>query len=274
MTHRLLIIAILGTLGLNGCLGTPRVETSIYEGPEGAVLLKTVPDESRAASHPANLSRHTLETVLRGIHYRESGRFLQNLVNRDAAPTPLFSPSEIKFLAPHLQHAFSQVTREESVIIRMPAPSSSDVQNIIGSLSVKENKLHIIFTFSNRGPFTQTKSKVTVSDPREFTSPTLVFLPKDAVTKDSESPWYKGTQNPHRLIIDLAKLASLPQDAAHPHVAPDAIPSATATPTQKLERSSPSDANDLLQEIRSLRRELSKQKQEIERLKKREGEPR
>ncbi len=314
-----LCIVMLGLVCLTGCLGTHRVETSVYEGSEGAVFLRAVPVESRAASHPATLSIDTLKKVLQGIHFRQSGRLLQSLLNRDAAPTPLFSPSEIKFFAPHLQRAFSRATGRESVVIRMPAPSSSAFKIVTGMMVVNENTLHAAFTFSNKGSFTHTQSKVTPADHRGFTSPTLVFLPKDAVLKEAESPWYMPVQTRHRLLVDLSLLASAEgdsftrdkepasrtpfeaqsrQESVRPLVPPDVTPSAATaplrkptTPPSKTSRSSafpsatpspkPDDsssnvekAKTLLEEIRSLRRELFNETQPIERSKKRKAGPR
>ena len=314
---RIPCIMMLGLLCLTGCLGTHRVETSVYEGSEGGVFLRAVPVESRAASHPATLSIDTLKKVLQGIHFRQSGRLLQSLLNRDAAPTPLFSPSEIKFFAPHLQRAFSRATGRESVVIRMPAPSSSAFKIVTGTMVVNENTLHAAFTFSNKGSFTHTQSKVTPADHRGFTSPTLVFLPKDAVVKEAQAPWYMSTQTRHRLLVNLSRLAPAEgdsftrdkepasrtpfeaqsrQESVRPLVPPDVTPSAATaplrkptTPPSKTSRSSafpsatpspkPDDsssnvekAKTLLEEIRSLRRELFNETQPIERSKKRKAD--
>ena len=314
-----LCIVMLGLVCLNGCLGTHRVETSVYEGSEGAVFLRAVPVESRAASHPATLSIDTLKKVLQGIHFRQSGRLLQSLLNRDAAPTPLFSPSDVKLFAPHLQRAFSRATGRESVVVRMPAPSSSAFKTVTGTMVVNENTLHVAFTFSNKGSFTQTQSKVTPTDHRGFISPTFVFLPKDAVLKEAESPWYTNAQTRHRLLVNLSLITSAEgasfardkepahrtpfeaqgrQKAVRPLVVPNATPSATTAPSRKpttppikASRSStlpsttptpkPDDssstvekAKDLLEEIRSLRRELFNEAQPVERSRKRKAAPR
>ena len=313
-----LCIVMLGLVCLTGCLGTHRVETSVYEGSEGAVFLRAVPVESRAASHPATLSIDTLKKVLQGIHFRQSGRLLQSLLNRDPAPTPLFSPSEIKFFAPHLQRAFSRATGRESVVIRMPAPSSSAFKIVTGTMVVDENTLHAAFTFSNKGSFTHTQSKVTPADHRGFTSPTLVFLPKEAVVQEAQAPWYTSAQTRHHLLVNLSRLAPAEdasfaggkeaaprtpleaqgmQESVRPLV-PDVTPSAATaplrkptTPPSKTSRSSafpsatpppkPDDsssnvekAKNLLEEIRSLRRELFNETQTIERSRKRKANPR
>ena len=315
-----LYIVMLGLVCLTGCLGTHRVETSVYEGSEGGVFLRAIPAESRAASHPATLSIDTLKKVLQGIHVRQSGRLLQSLLNRDAAPTPLFSPSNVTLFAPHLQRAFSRATGRESVAIRMPAPSSSAFKTVTGTMVVNENTLHVAFTFSNKGSFTQTQSKGTPTDHRGLISPTLVFLPKDAVLKEAESPWYTPAHTRHRLLVDLSLLTSAEgasfardkepaprtpfkaqdrQKAVRPLVPPNVMPSATTapirkptTPPFKASRSStlPSatppnpkpdassstveKAKNLLEEIRSLRREWFNETPTIERSRKRKADPR
>lgn len=251
---RIPCIMMLGLLCLNGCLGTHRVETSVYEGSEGAVFLRTAPVGSRAASHPATLSIDALEKVLQGIHVRQTGRLLQRLLTRDAAPTPLFSPSEIKFFAPHLQRAFSRATSGESVVVRMPAPSSSNFKIVTGTMIVNENTLHAAFTFSNKGSFTHTQSKITPADHRGLTSPTLVFLPKEAVVQEAPAPWYTSAQTRHRLLVNLSRLAPAEgasfardkepasrtpfetqgrQESVRPLVPPDVTPSATTAPPRK-----------------------------------------
>ncbi len=281
---RILPIAFLGTLllsgSLGGCLGPPRVETSIYEGPKGSVWLRTVSDASYHPSHPADISVETFEKVLTGLHYRRApGRWLQRLVDSGAGPTPVFSPSQVTFWAPHLQHAFLQVTAEEQVFIRIPLHSTSDFQNLTGILSFKHNDLHMALALSS-GHGLQSKTKPRTPDSLGVTKPTVTFLPKSAVKKS----WDQGTGT-KTLTIDTALLATLdepvskdgkpstpdatPVQVTPPrHVAPLVIP--PDRPIIRLE-SPPSDA--LLEEMRSLRRELSRQKQEIERLKKRRESP-
>ena len=278
---RILPIAFLGTLFLSGwlggCLGPPRIETSIYEGPKGSVVLRTVSEASYHPSHPADVSVETFEKVLTGIHYRRSSaRWLQRLLDSGAKPTSLFSPDQVAFWAPHLRRAFLQVTVEEQVIIHIPLQSASDFQNLTGILSFKHNDLHMALTvsgLSGRGP--QSKTKPRTPNALGVTKPTVTFLPKSAV----KTSWEQGTDT--NLTIDTALLATLDgpvskngpktpstPDATPRHVAPPVIP--LDRPIIRLE-SPPSDA--LLEEIRSLRRELSRQKQEIERLKKRRKSP-
>ena len=278
---RILPIAFLGTLFLSGwlggCLGPPLIETSIYEGPKGSVVLRTVSEASYSPSHPADVSVETFERVLTGIHYRRSpARWLQRLLDSGAKPIPLVSPDQVAFWAPHLRQAFLNVTAEEQVFIRIPLQSASNFQHLTGLLSFKHNDLHMALTLSGlsgQGPRSKTKPRP--PNALGVTKPTVTFLPKSAV----KTSWDQGTGT--NLTIDTALLTALdgPVSKNGPKTpsTPDATPRRIAPPVIPPDRpiirleSPPSDA--LLEEIRSLRRELSRQKQEIERLKKRRKSP-
>ena len=273
----ILPIAFLGALLLDGCLGSPRIETSVYEGPQGSVVLRTVPETSYRPAHPADVPVETFEKVLTGIHYQRSpGRWLQRLLDSGTKSAPLLSPAQVAFWAPHLRRAFLQVTAEEQVFIRVPLQSVSEFQRLTGHLALKENDLHMALTLSGlvgQGPRSKTKPRPPES--MGVTKPTVTFLPKNAV----KTSWDEGTSM--NLTIDMAVLAGpdgqVSTDGPETPPGPDAAPLRVAPlivppdrPIIRLE-SPPSEA--LMEEIRSLRRELSRQKQEIERLKKQRQAP-
>ena len=313
---RILPIAFLGTLFLSGCVGTPQIETSVYEGPQGSVVLRTVSDASYRPSHPAYVSVETFEKVLAGIHYRRSpARWLQRLMDSGAKSSPLLSPKQVAFWAPHLRRAFLQVTAEEQVFMRIPLPSTPEIQDLTGMLSFEQNDLHMALSlsgFSGRRPHSKTKPRN--SEALGVTRPTVVFLPKNAVKtswdqeteititidmnslampdgsgfEDSSAqppppdasprlmtpkvspqapPPQRLDPSPPSVSRDSAKTPSMP-DASPPRVAPSVIP--PDRPIIRLE-TPPSEA--LMKEIRALRRELSRQRQEIERLKKQRKSP-
>ena len=274
---RILPIAFLGTLLFGGCMGPPPIETSVYEGPQGSVVLRTVSETSYRPAHPADVSVETFEKVLTGIHYRRSpGRWLQRLLDNGAKSAPLLSPTQVAFWAPHLRRAFLQVTAEEQVFIRVPLRSASEFQSLTGHLALKENDLHLVLTLSGlvgQGPRSKTKPRPPES--MGVTKPTVTFLPKNAV----KTSWDEGTST--NLTIDMAFLATLDgsvakdipttpstPDAVPPRVAPRVIP-----PDRPIIRLETPPSETLMEEIRSLRRELSRQKQEIERLKKQRNSP-
>lgn len=272
---RILPVALLGTLFLGGCVGTPQIETSVYEGPNGSVVLRTTSDASYRPSHPADVPVETFEKVLTGIHYRRSpGRWLQRLLDSGAKSSPVLSPTQVAFWAPRLRRAFLQVTAEEQVFIRIPVQPASEFQHLSGNLAFKENDLHLALTLSGlsgQGPRSKTKPRS--PDALGVTKPRVTFLPKDAV----KTSWDQGTGT--NLTIDMASLAALEgpgsKDGPETPSTPDGAPSQAAPPVippdRPIIRLETPPSETLLEEIRSLRRELSRQQQEIKRLKKRES---
>ena len=200
---RILPITFLGTLFLSGCVGTPQIETSIHEGPSGSLMLQTVSKGSLRPSHPADVSVETFEKILTGIHYRRSpARWLQRLMDSGAKSSPLLSPEQVAFWAPHLRRAFLQVTVEEQVFMRIPLPSTPEIQNLTGMLSFEQNDLHMALSlsgFSGRRPHSKTKPRN--SEALGVTRPIVVFLPKTAV----KTSWDQETLT--NFTIDIASLA-------------------------------------------------------------------
>ena len=314
---RILPIAFLGTLFLSGCVGTPQIETSIHEGPNGSVLLQTVSKASLRPSHPANVSVETFEKILTGIHYRRSpARWLQRLMDSGAKSSPLLSPDQVAFWAPHLRRAFLRVTAEEQVFLRLPLPATPEIQDLTGILYFERNDLQMALSlsgFSGRRPHSKTKPRS--SEALGVTKPSIVFLPKTAVktARDQETDT--------NFTIDMASLAlpdgSVSESSPPKPSPPDDTPrlltpkvSPPATPSQRLDPSPPSVSKDstkipsmpegappraaappvippdrpiirletppseaLMNEIRALRRELSRQKQEIKSLKQQRESP-
>ncbi|MYA28964.1 MAG: hypothetical protein F4090_02855 [Nitrospira sp. SB0672_bin_25] len=279
-------------------------------------MLQTVSKGSLRTSHPAHVSVETFEKILTGIHYRRSpARWLQRLMDSGTKSSPLLAPEQVAFWAPRLRRAFLQVTAEEQVFMRIPLPSTPEIQNLTGMLSFEQNDLHMALSlsgFSGQRPHSKTKPRN--SEALGVTRPTIVFLPKTAI----KTSWDEETVT--NLTIDIASLAMpdgsgledssarpSPPDDAPRLIAPKVIPQ--ATPPQRLDPSPASVSKDsaktpskpdvatprvappvippdrpiirleappseaLMKEIRSLRRELSRQKQEIERLKKQRKSP-
>ncbi len=275
---RILPIAFLGTLLLGGCLGPPQIESPIYEGPQGSVVLKTVSEASYHPSHPTDVSVETFEKILTGIHYQRSpGRWLQQLMDSGVKSSPLLSPAQVTFWAPHLRRAFLQVTAEEQVFFRIPLQSVSKFQRLTGNLFFKANDLHMALTFSGvSGEGPQSKTKPRTPESMGVTKPTMTFLPKSAV----KTSWDQGADT-KTFTIDMTSLATpegpASQDGSKTLSTPGAAPRQVAPlvipPDRPIIRLESPPSEVLLEEIRSLRRELSRQRQEIERLKTQQESP-
>ncbi len=269
---RILPIAVLGTLLLGGCLGSPRIETSVYEGAQGSLALSTDSDASYRPAHPADVPVETFEQVLTGIHYRQApGRWLQRLLDGGSQSSPLLSPAQVAFWAPHLRRAFLQATPEERVMLHIPLRPATKFQSLTGNLAFKENDLHMTLTLSgSSGRGLQSKTKPRHPESMGVTKSTVTFLPKSAL----KTSWNEGTGT--NLTIDMAVFAardgSVSKDSPSTTPIPDAAPRRVAPPVippdRPIIRLETPPSEKLLEEIRSLRRELSRQQQEIERLKK------
>ncbi len=282
MTTRSLMVtvALLGTLLITGCVTPPRIETPIHEDETGSIVLRTVPDASDRSSHPADVSVEALAKVLTGIHARRTAiRWLQRLLDSESESKPVFSPEQVAFWAPHLRQAFLRATPEERVFIRIP--SVSEGRRLTGMLFLEQNDLHMALTLSNSsGRRPQSKTKPRPSDSLGVTESMVTFLPGHAVRKNPE-PRHRGTPWRTHLIIDVARLTTLEEtdlskdgqnasstpDATPSHAAPNVAPQSSSP--ERMSAPSPPDSQDLLEEIQSLRRELSRQQREIERLKQR-----
>ncbi len=214
-------------------------------------MLQTVSKGSLQPSHPAHVSVETFEKILTGIHYRRSpARWLQRLMDRGAQPSPLLSHEQVAFWAPHLRRAFLQVTAEEHVFLRIPLPSTPEIQSLTGMLSFEQNDLHMALSvsgFSDRRPHSKTKPRN--SEALGVTRPTVVFLPKTAI----KTSWDQETVM--NFTIDITSLAmpdgpGFEDSSAQPSPPNDVprlmIPKANpqAPPPQRLAPSPPSVSED------------------------------
>lgn len=100
------------------CTWTPEVETIIYRDTEGFVTLQTSEAFKMSPQHPQVLSEVQITQVLRGISQKQERGILQELFISDSQHTPVFSPTQIEFLTPHLIEAISQATSEELIMFQ------------------------------------------------------------------------------------------------------------------------------------------------------------
>ena len=270
-----------------GCSWTPRVETSIYEGQQGRIYLTTVTKEPFEANHPVTIQTETLAKVLRGLQIRESKRLLQQVLSGEAKPQQVFTEEQIEMLTPELKKAFSQVTPEEQVVIESPGNIEKDIRAIKSAMFVQGDDLHITMDFHNYSPPISTKSlfKSVRPDQTGRNTPIVVFTPKEAVRGEPESHWLLRNDEKNDLIINIPLLASLHQDnltdtmqskqeaplslpASAPQVSQPISPGADTPPPASTAQTPENQNTELLmEEIRTLRKELDEQKEAIEKLK-------
>ena len=100
------------------CTWTPEVETIIHRDTEGLVTLQTSEKFKISPHHPQILSELQVKQVLRGISQKQEQGILQELFISDSKQTPIFSPTQIEFLTPHLIEAIAQATSEELIMFQ------------------------------------------------------------------------------------------------------------------------------------------------------------
>ncbi len=285
---------------MSGCSWTPRVETPIYEGPQGSVSLITVSEESFEGDHPVTLQTDTIAHVLRGLQVRRSKRLLQKIFSGEANAQQVFTEDQIALLTPPLQKAFSQVTPEEHITFHTQSNHEAGFRSIKGTMYVHDGDLHVTLTFVGQGPHTATKStgKGALTDQESRGKPSVVFSPKEALRTEKESHWLLGGTEKNRIVINVPLLASLHRQQATParqteqersrplpastpnfeNTIPKKTDSETSTSSMPRPKpSAPTPGNTgtqaLMEEIKALRKELAEQKKAIERLNQEEVRP-
>lgn len=289
-TLHLLYFLILICL-MSNCSWTPRVETSIYEGPQGSISLITVSEESFEANHPVTLQTDTIAHILRGLQIREGNRLLQKIFSGEAHHQQVFTEEQIEILTPPLQKAFSQVTPEEHITIQTPDNREIGIHSLKGTMYVQGDDLYVTLKFGTHSSHDSTKSTVKGVRPnREGRGmPVVAFSPQEALRKDKPSHWFLGGEKKNHLVINVPLLASLHRQHPTTAVEPQREKSVSVpTSSKKTEQTKPkdtdspgtssqtqtssqtsetSDTQRLLEEIKSLRKELADQKEAIEQLK-------
>lgn len=294
-TFRLLSLCALVYL-MNGCSWTPRVETSIYAGPQVSVSLITVSEESFEADHPVTLQVDTLAHILRGLQIRQRNRFLQKIFSGEATSQRVFTEEQIDLLTPPLQNAFSQVTPEEHITFHTQGNHKAGIRSTKGTMYVQGDDLYVFLTFLGQGSHTTTKAagKGALTDQEGRGKPHVLFSPKEALRTEKQSHWLQGLGKKNYVVVNVPLLASLHrQHPAHTRSTEGEKSQSISTSDPKFENtmskgtgeatriiSTPppsaqtpenTDTQTLIEEIKTLRKELAEQKKAIEQLKQEEA---
>jgi hypothetical protein len=220
---------------------------------QGAVYLERLPNRGATAmfsgpvkvfqaTQPILLPTDMLARTLAGIH-------ITSLPATDTAPSvPLFSPSEVAFLAPLLSKAFAQADTDQRVRFLLGAGG----EGTAGHLFIHRPRLHFsLDRFRSGAAGTGTHL--------------LGFLPEEASrSKDLPQSWMNVEPERPTVTVDyelLATLAPTPAVGAEPRQGSVSSPPGRAT----------SEANgtkpDMAEELASLRYLVIKQAKELQNLK-------
>jgi hypothetical protein len=208
----LLVLVI--TQFLTGCLGSSGIRTMIHEDPQSQVYLDWVPKESFRASHPQYFSPILIKHILSGVMVQPPPGIIEGLLGEDPKPSPLFSNDDVELLVPHLVSALSQVTPEEQVVFQRTYSQESQTTKTAGTIHVKEGLLYLTITdlgrTKNSSTVTFYKGNREVPDSSGLRDVQISFAPETAWRQDmAQHSVIKGQSSPNLLVLDYKVLASL-----------------------------------------------------------------
>jgi len=207
--------------------------------------------------HPQVLSESLIKQILQGISQIQERGILQELFISDPKLSPVFSPSQIKFLTPHLAEAFSKATSEELITFRSLGNDEEGVTQVTGAVAVFSPNIFFLILqspghLSKMGSSSQNFQKLT----------TLMFSQKDAMLEQKDvHQFIKISPKDVGIAIDYAGLNS---KRGSQYKVEERKPNPSIT-TSKPKTTSP-EMNSLQEQLKDLQRQVEEQAEEIQRL--------
>lgn len=239
------------------CTWTPEVVTPIHSSEEGNVGLQTSSDFKIPPQHPAELSKTLIKQFLEGISQRQERGILQELFISDSKTSPVFSPTQIKFLVPHLAEAFSQATSEELITFRSSGKEEGS-QQIRGTLAVFSPTI-IFLTLQQSGNYQRNPSKTTSSSRNLQSSLSLTYSEKQAIVEQQEAKRFMTISSKVSWIAINYESTNLRRPTRN-YQEKDLLP-----PTSRTKKT-PLDLNSLREQVEGLQKTVEEQAEEIQRL--------
>ena len=248
---------------LSVCSTGPELDVKIDESPQGAVYLKRISDGSLQAAHPIKIDSGTISLLLSGILVREQ-QPAPNTSFGGSDSRPVFSGSEVAYLAPLISEGLRRAASDQQVGFRTGHPGPSQQSGVsmpstTALLYAYGRSLYVTLTQYHAREDAATMTKIPNSksaDTSGLTNHTLSFIPESAKRPDT---YLDARSTDKTLVIDYQLLAALP---------PVSIPSASTQPTSQpaapqaaTEGKAESPKKD--SEIEALRKELQEIKKQL-----------
>ncbi len=237
------------------CTWTPEVTTSIYESEDGTVSLQTSSTFHIPPQHPQSLTVPLVKQILEGIYVRQERGILQEIFLSDTQQSPIFSATQIDFLAPHLVNALSLATEEELIVFRMPRNEDRTTRRR-GTLAVFSPSIFVL-TVQNH----ENSTKMAPSSRYLQTQTTLLFSEKQAMLQPEEAQRFRKISSKNSWIaINYATL-----NQATPNHQEDELASPVPI-TIPQSKKTDQDLNTVLEHVQDLHKKIDAQAEEIQRL--------
>ena len=191
---------------VGSCTTVPKVDTPVFDTPDGSVWLESFPDSTRRVSHPQTLAVAVLEKLLRGIFVQEQSDALSSLLVDRHPLSPVFSGEDVALLASPLTQAFELATAEEAIHFTVLRKDGNKSSRTSGMLVVLDSSL--LFALTNYHKPQASRSSLSRPN-RSFSRPprwTLWFDPAFVVPhSDSFIQEQLGTHPSHTVTIDITR---------------------------------------------------------------------
>ena len=257
--RQLAIVIVIGISHIQ-CSWTPDVETSLYQSEEGTIALQTTKNFKVAPKHPVWISDSLIQEILEGITQTQESGLLQQIFSGSSPQLPVFSPSQIRFLGPHLASAFSKATPEE--LVSFICTDTNENSSVVkGTVAVFHPTTILINLKNYRTPmFTAEKGKNSRGNLHRYT--TIHFSQEEALINPKESQsLMEIPANSHWVMINYSLLKT--SNLKKPHVL-----SSTSGETEKnvVKKHNTLESKSLDEQLLDLQRKVDEQNEEIKRL--------
>jgi len=254
-------LAIVVAIGISHiqCSWTPDVETSLYQSEEGTIALQTTKNFKVAPEHPAWISDSLIQEMLGGITQTQESGLLQQIFSGSSPQLPVFSPSQIRFLGPHLASALSKATPEE--LVSFICTDTNENSSVVkGTVAVFHPTTILINLKNYRKPvFAHEKGKNSRGNLHRYT--TIHFSQEEALINPKESQSFMEIPaNSHWVMINYSLLKTSNLEKQH-------ILSSTSGGTANgVKKHNTLESNSLNEQLLDLQRKVDEQNEEIKRL--------
>jgi len=250
---------IVTVLFFTQCTWTPEVKTLIHQSEEGNIALQTSSAFKIPPQHPHVLTESLIKQILQGITQAQEKGILQELLISGSKPSPVFSPSQIAFLAPHLVDAFSQATSEELIGFQNLG-TKEGTAHVSGTIALFPPAIFLL-TIQNFGEYSGNPSKMASSSRNLQKHTTLMFSQEQAVLNPKEAQRLMKISSQDSWIgINYADLDSFMENVPKNELRPT-----TLIPSTQSEATQPGK-NTLEEQLQDLRKKVDQQAEEIQRL--------
>jgi hypothetical protein len=253
-------VAAIGIFNLQ-CSWTPEVETVLHDSADGFISLQTTQSLNIAPNHPSSIPESLIAKILRGITKSQEEGMLQQILLSAPPAVPVFSPSQIAFLAPHLSMALSKATPEE--IIHFRCTVIDEKPSLIKGIVAVFPPTNFLLILKDAQESSGMPSKLQNSSRKLQTTASLTFSQEKAFKRGEELQAFMAIPSTsHGIAINYQHLAPSNKNNQ------ESQPNKHGTQITSDEKSgSPLEMDVLNEQLRDLRKKVDQQTEEIRRLK-------